>query len=71
MKRLLIATLILAGCTDDGKTCDYRTNECHTAAEWQAISDRNWRFIECLNSFSGELTVGEADKVCRSKEKAR
>lgn len=74
MKYLIF--LILSACTShsDEVTCDYRfTNYCHTKAEWDEISKRNWEGIACLDKFfKGKAWTSElqakAYKKCKMVE---
>jgi hypothetical protein len=77
MKYLLLALFVffLSACEDD-KICDPEMFlECHTPAEWQEISNANWKSVNCMND---PMNMKKADKdldllfkICNVHEKSR
>lgn len=67
---IILASLLLCACEQRfAASCCPWLGE-HTKQEWNEISNRNWKFIDCLNVHN-KMSVGKADALCRLKLKAK
>lgn len=72
LKYLAIVLFTTTGCEghkifdfEPQQICDFETQQCHTKAEWDDISRKNWKLVRCLQSQSDKkVPLEKAYKKC-------
>jgi hypothetical protein len=66
---LLLLTLFFTACSEE-KICDMEfPTMCHTKAEWKAISDNNWKAIECMEKYDQWLIKNDKKRPSEDRLK--